>query len=397
MNIHIYNPLPYMSIPFVFLWKVLRESDTKRGRIATSIVCLILIIGGLYLLFAWNKVPTEKHFVSLERLYTKEASDSSFFVADYYLKPVTGGFYDDAFNYRESVDFDWNLFSKGHTYPRASGKEFVSCIQDIVSGEMSPKLQAICDKNNMSFDDFDYAFLLTHLYDIENLGIGKDYSTTYFVDTIIDNEHIRSLSMIEAAPQVDGEEVLNPEHFGNNVARDLKYTQYGRRFTGMLFTNKKITYPIGRSAFSPMGFGFLNKIHKLFTLHDITKTNYLISFYQSGIDSANYTIRFKEGVAFSEMNIMPTKKDMNSITFGVTNDKRYSYMNIKFYVEFLESNNIQSIRIGLLMALLALPLGLMMRNIWFLLTQTTSESHPAKNNTIQSKEDTAEAEKEAKT
>ena len=72
-------------------------------------------------------------------------------------------------------------------------------------------------------------------------------------------------------------------------------------------------------------------------------------------------------------------------------------MNIKFYVEFLESNNIQSIRIGLLMALLALPLGLMMRNIWFLLTQTTSESHPAKNNTIQSKEDTAEAEKEAKT
>lgn len=373
---NVFNPIPYMTFPFVFLWKVLRESNTKRGRIATSIVSLLLIIGGLNLLFSWYKVPTKKHFISFERIYTKDVADNCYFVADYYLRPATGGFYEDPFKYKESVRPYWLYYKKGNTFPRIVGKNSISKISDLVAGDIGQELQKECDKRNLSFDDFDYGFLLTHMYDDYTYEMGNDYSFVCSVDTVVDGSRLSSISMLKSNPNVMGLEILHKKYYGNRIM-SFDCSQYSRQYTGLLFTNKFISQPLGRDIFSHSGFGLLNKLYKFLSLHDITKANYNISFYQEGLDSVDFMIKFKEGVAFSEMNIQPTKKDMNSISFGITSEKRFSYFNINFYVEFLEANNIQMIRTGLLMALLALPIGLLMRNIWALLTQTTPPSSPS--------------------
>ena len=297
---------------------------------------------------------------------------------------MVGG-HKDPFKYNENVYFNWDNRKKGHTYPRILGHTTISKISDMIAGDAGLKLQEECDKKSISFNYFDYGFLITHMYKDFTYEKGKNYWSVFSSDTVYNENHISSIMMQNTQAEAKGLEILHKKYYSNRIMSGFDFNEYSRQYNGILLTNKHYyPQPIRRELSSHYGFEKLNKLYKFFSLHDITKANYNLTLFQDGIDSVNYTIRFKEGVAFSESNITPTKKDMNSISYGVTNDKRFSYFNINFYVEFVEANNIQTIRTGLLMALLALPFSLLARNFWALLTRAPSPSmptNPAKENT----------------
>ena len=117
-------------------------------------------------------------------------------------------------------------------------------------------------------------------------------------------------------------------------------------------------------------------------MYDLTKARYKIYLCSNAIDSVNYSIIFEEGVSFSEINVNPDHKDMNSITFRVTDNKRDFELSegINFFVEFLESSNIQNVRIGLLLAFLAFPVGIIYKNVKGLSSKTPEEPKNNKNN-----------------
>jgi hypothetical protein len=98
-----------------------------------------------------------------------------------------------------------------------------------------------------------------------------------------------------------------------------------------------------------------------------------MKFDNISIDSLHYTISFKEAVKFSNSSVEPEKTTLNSITFSEKPYKDITYKTgVNFYVEFIESSNIQNIRIILLTALLALPLGMIVKNGWAYFTSVNA-------------------------
>lgn len=381
-----YNPLPYISIPFVYLWNIIRDSDSKKSRIALSIIGALLLYFGIWLLLKWHEVPTYNHVVKIARVYSKDTLAKDYISAIYEINLSNGGILkDDSVLESDSYHFDMNAYPpirtkdtpKRITHAEKNAPFFRENpdFTEFLGEDLNKDLIDGCSKYRVALTDFDHGFYFLHLYNSDFSKI-EENDVRFEYHTRSDNE------VISVAMMGTNVRVLENTSFAQRLPFGLR--EDGMKFTrsraNLLMTNneKGLTGMTMDQSFR--GLGIWKKMLSFFRLRDLTKANYLFSFETSAIDSITYYIKFSEPVSFSEMNVEPLKKDVNTVVFKASDfhDNFALSSGVKFFVDFKESNNIQNIRVILLTALLALPLGLLLKNLWALIINTTPSKRKEK-------------------
>ena len=376
---NIYNPLPYIGIPFVYLWNIIKESDSNKSRITLSIIGALLLLLGIWLLLKWHEVPTYCHVVKIARVYSKDTLARDYISAAYEINLSSGGISTND-SVLESESIHANMYAyptvrrKGdskritHAEKRAPFFSENPDFTEFIGNDLNKDLYDGCEKHRVDMSDFDHGFYLLHLYNSDFSKIkqndvtfeyhsysGKKVSSVTMFGA--NDRYLEKTPFAQRLPFGCREENLNFSH----SRATLLLTQCENALTGMTMDH------------SIKALGIWKKLLSFARLRDLTKANYYFSFETSGIDSIAYFIRFSEPVSFSEMNVEPLRKDMNSVVFKASDfhDNFALSSGVKFFVDFKESSNTQNIRVILLTALLALPLGMLIKNLWALLINST--------------------------
>jgi len=381
-----YNPLPYISIPFVYLWNIIRDSDSKKSRITLSIIGALLLFLGIWLLIKWHEVPTYYHVVKIARVYSKDTLARDYISAAYLINLSSGGILkDDSVLESDSYHIDMTAYPsvrsndtpKRITHAEKNAPFFRENpdFTEFLGEDLNKDLIDGCSKHRVALSDFDHGFYFLHLYNSDISKIEKN--SIMFETHAYSNDEVRSVTM---------------NGVNNRILENTPFAQrlpFGLRDDGMKFTRSRASLLMTHCEkgltgmtmdHSVTALGIWKKILSFFRLKDLTKANYLFSFETSAIDSITYYIKFSEPVSFSEMNVVPLKKDMNTVVFKASDfhDNFALSSGVKFFVDFKESSNIQNIRVILLTALLALPLGLLLKNLWALIINATPSKRKEK-------------------
>ena len=390
----------HLGLTFGLIWNYIKGGKSTPSRLASIILWTMLMLAMLYILSLWLSVPTYTHYIYLDRLFSEKPSISykyetgknDYYVfADYKLSLSSGA---SAFKntqttrFRELVYFKHEKRYPVYEHEFKNRKSWASIelnshnpqvFNDVISDELSHIAQEECTKINISFSDFKYGYFFLHRYqeDISQYGIeenkinvinseldtlhkylsvSKGIEIDYRTNEIINNNFVQDKDMPNM-PKVkfDGE----VKHV------DLSNIGYGGYSAYLNTTNQQV---------------LTNVWHSLFKMYDLTKARYVLYLNSNAIDSVSYTIEFEEGVSFSDINVTPVYKDMNTLKFvGAERKSQRELANgIKFYVEYLESSNSQTIRESILLGLLTIPLTIIIKNIWMLITKRANDN-PTKN------------------
>ena len=344
----------------------------------------------LYVLSLWLSVPTYNHFIYVDRLFSERPSikyqiengKSDYYVfVDYKLSLSSGA---SAFKnsettrFRETVFFEHENFQAfEHKYKKRKSWSSMFINNDnpknfneVLSDELSQIAQEESKKSNVSFNDFKYGYFFLHRYqeDIARYGGKENVIKVTNSETDTDHKYLFESKIINITQRTNGNIGKN---FVQNkempIIPDVKYDgevqHVALNNTGLGGYNLHLR-SINQHVLS-------NLWHSLFKMYDLTKARYVLYLNSNAIDSVSYTIEFEEGVSFSDINVAPAYKDMNTLQF-IGNDRKSQLElanGVKFYIEYLESSNIQTIRESILLGLLTIPLTIIIKNIWMMITK----------------------------
>ena len=380
----------HLGLTFGIIWNYIKGGKSTPSRLVSIVLWSALMLAMLYVLSSWLSVPTYNHYIYLDRLFSErppmtyqmENRKSDYYVtADYKLSLSSGvsAFKNsETTRFRENVLFTHEKRSSAHEQMFEKRKSWASIelnnynpqkFNDILSNELSQTAQEECDKNKVSFNDFKYGYFFLHRYqeDIARYGITKEEIkvTNSEIDTL--HKYMTESKGIEINHRTNGCLVNNfvqdkdmpkmPKvKFDGEVQHvDLSNIGYGN-YSAYLYTSNQHV--------------LTNLWYSLFKMYDLTKARYVLYLNSNAVDSVVYTIEFEEGVSFSDINVSPAYKDMNTLKFIGSDFKSQRELanGIKFYIEYLESSNIQTIRESILLGMLTIPLTIIIKNIWMLIT-----------------------------
>ena len=375
-NMSYNNILNYINIPFVFLWSLLKGGDNTRKRVVKIILGGVLFYIGIWIDIQWNKVPTYYHTIDFERIYSRDSLKKNFITVNYKLK-MNGGCFSlregaDPKAFYEEIKFNYSESRKGNSYWSRNKHDEPVSFKSLTNSEIAQVLEDSCAINGVSFDFFTHGFHIVHKY-VNDLGDCELSKNRVYNDiTMPDSSKIVCIQY----SKIFKDSILRPPF------KDVVYQSYLWKtkretphniFDSYCFINTPYAPAVKRNQTTVSGV-FFYKLMNFFSLKDVSKSFYNISFTPSNIDSANYTICFDEAVKFSEMNVDVAQKDLYSVKFKSDYSNLVNYRNINFMVEYVESGNLQTIRIGFLTALLALPLSLIVKNIKLIFSSSSTDN-----------------------
>lgn len=230
-------------------------------------------------------------------------------------------------------------------------------------------------KNKIFYKDIRYGYYFLHQYqeDIAQYGIEED-------EIKVTNSEIDSLHQYLSVSK--GIEI---NHRTNEITGDFLVQDKDIPTIPKVNFSGEVEHVdlsnIGYGSYSAYLYSYdqhvlSNLWYSLFKMYDLTKARYVLYLNSNAIDSVSYTLEFEEGVSFSDINLTPDYKDMNTLRFVGADYKTQSQLanGIKFYIEYLESNNIQRIRESILLGLLTIPLTIIIKNLWLLVTNRTDNT-----------------------
>lgn len=382
-----FNPFYYIAIPFSYLWNLLKENDTKRGQLFSLFIGTILFLLGVWVLWQWNSIPNYYHELFIERLCSKDSFDFKPTSMSFQLEIDNGSGLSNTMGHdpwvsnfnrgynKMSEKFSFRTYTQLYEKKKESNYFYIKYRPYIV--DYSP----LIGKDNMTFlnnklskaginnVEFDYLFMVCHRFSKQYADFISYKEIKAIEDNNIDScRNVKSLILWGA----NSDYLLNTPCLGGRYPSYFDNRSQYNYVTGYLFAKDGVS-DVSFTAHSktvdrPK---ILNQILHFFSLRDISQAFYSFKFEDTSItiDELDYTISFKENVKFSNSSVLPEKTTLNSISFS---DRPYKDVNYKigvnFYVEFIESSNVQNIRIILLTALLALPLGMIVKNGWAYVT-----------------------------
>lgn len=357
----------HIGFSFSLIWNLIKGNDTQKSRVITAFLWLILLLGMLYVLLLWHSVPTYTHYIYLDRLYSEKPSLSyilnehkqDYFVsADYKLNLSSGA---SAFqnkktlNFYEEVKFIHELSFPMYEHSFKNKKSWSSMFiksdsikdfKDVLSPKLAEEARMECEKNKLSFTDFKYGYFFLHRYqdDISRYNISEDIIRTVNSETDSINEYLDVSKHFERKYRgkiIDDNQFVKDKYLPHFPNTHFK----GEALFVTLSNGGGISGCVSRMEHKNQN-AFNNFWWSLFRMYDLTKARYDIYLKSNAIDSIKYTIIFDEGVSFSDINVNPDYKDMNTLVYKVADFDREEELSkgIKFFVEFLESSNIQYIR-----------------------------------------------------
>lgn len=399
---NLYNPYTNVGLLLGVALNFITGEMSKTKRIILIVIGVLLTSLSLWLLLVWHSVPTYTHYIYLERLYSPRPSfkymitehKNDYYVSANYEMCLSSGasaFQNEkTIRFREEVQFIHELSYPMFESTYKNKKEWSSMFMnnrkpkkfsDVLSPKLSEQASIACAKNKLKISDFKYGYFFLHKYqdDISRYNYEKDEIRTINSETDTLNKYsgvskrfIRNYSgkILDEdlfIKEKDMPKIPNIPFKGETKSVELISNGIGFYLGGMGSENQN---------------AYSNFFYSLFQMYDLTKARYNIYLKSNAIDSINYTITFEEGVSFSDININPDYKDMNTLVYRVTDyDRQVELSNgIKFYVEFLESSNIQNVRIGLLLAFLVFPIGVIYKNVKGLFSTNSQEPKNNKKN-----------------
>lgn len=334
-------------------------------------------LGILWVFILWYSVPTYTHYIYLDRLYSErpplsyqlnEKKDDYYVSADYKLCLSSGA---AAFQNKKTIRFYENVqFTHELSYPAVEHdykdkKEWSSIwlknnepqdFSDILSPKLSEQARAECAKKGLKFADFKCGYFFLHRYQDDISRYNVEFDTVRVInseaDTLNKYARVSKHFMREYVGKISNEDLFVQEKDMPKIP-NIQFTgeskSVGLSKSGMSFFTTELS--------STHHSSFYNFWRSLFQMYDLTKAKYIIYLKSNAIDSVNYNIVFEEGVSFSDMNVNPDHKDMNSLTFKVADSRREVELSegIKFFVEFLESSNVQYLRTAFLAGIWGIP------------------------------------------
>lgn len=368
------NPIYYVSIPFAYLLGIIKESNTKRNRIFMIIMGSLLLAGGLFLLVKWHEIPSYTHYINVERIYTSDSVKDDIFCGYYNL--YLGHQKESKSNYTESYFIQKNksdsnkvgISYKDMYYKMGFNYEYED-IRDLLSGEDGKVLEKTLSENNQKLSDYNYGFRTIHAFQ-NDMNPLKDGITVFITDKRQYSDLYLEENTVGLSYTTD-----QPDSICSFFTPLDLYSLYNQKFNNayvnLLFGKNR---PVSIKSLENRHNTIASKIKRFISLNDISKAKYDFYLLNRGLDSMVYTIHYGEVVSFSQTNVKPINCTMNSISFNTDllnnyeNMKEMKYYGVNYMVEFVESGNIQTIRILILSALLALPIGMVVKNAWSLLT-----------------------------
>lgn len=398
------NRFTHLGLTFGLIWNYIKGGKSTPSRLVSIALWSTLMFSMLYVLSLWLSVPTYTHYIYLDRLFSErppmkyqiDKRKSDYYVsADYKLSLSSGvsAFKNtETTRFREMVFFTHEKRTPSFEQLLGNRKSWASIEQncynpknlnDVLSDDLSQIAQEECKKNNISFSDFKYGYFFLHRYqdDIARYGITENEIRVTNSETDTLHKYVSESKGIEINQRTNGDikkcflldkdmpNIPKVIFTGEVQHVDLSNIGYGDYNAHLYTTNQHV---------------LTNLWYSLFEMYDLTKARYVLYLNSNAVDSVSYTIEFEEGVSFSDVNVPPAYKDMNTLRF-VGNDfktQRELANGIKFYIEYLESSNIQTIRESIMLGLLTIPLTIIIKNIWMLITNRIN-NNPISNETEQ--------------
>lgn len=394
-----YSPSKYIAFPFVVLWRFIREQHTTRKRVARVIVGLATFLFGVWVMFLWCETPTFVHTVYLGTIYSKvNWRLDSRIIASYDLSLTSNG-YSSTLVPSDAGQFHENLYvSVSHDQPsryKYSTKENINDFSDIVGAKAGAMLNEKCMKEGLSFNDFNYGYIMIHKYGQDFKRITKGLKVEALNETDYDHPTPKFANMICTTTEPFsttplGEIGENHSYELKKACRDDRYLQNSYsivEFSNMLdegFWDSRLNKTV-LIAVIPECYvwrkmlEFYDGLKAFLRPTNLTKAKYTFYFISEELDSVQFNISFNEDVQFHilETSSLPIHKDFHTISFGM-NYPHIAGNNVSFYVEFLESASKQYIRLALLTLILTFPFGMITRNIMAIIYNSSpSETHVA--------------------
>ena len=390
------NKFIYLGLTFGLIWNYVRGGNSTPSRLVSIALWGTLMLVMLYVLSLWLSVPTYNHYIYLDRLFSErppvsyqmETKKSDYFVSAEYKLSLSSGV--SAFKNTETTRFRENVFfAHERSFPAfeqkyEKRKSWASMFlnhynpqnfNEVLSDEISQMAQEECKKEKISFDDFKYGYFYLHRYQEDIAQYRKTEDDIKITNSETDTVH-------KYMSESKGIKVIRRTNglIGYNFIQDkdmptMPKVKYDGEIQYVTLNNTGLG-GYGIHLHTTNQHVLTNLWYSLFKMYDLTKARYVLYFNSNAIDSVSYTIEFDEGVSFSDINVTPAYKDMNTLRFiGSDRKSQLELANgIKFYVEYLESSNIQNIREGILLGLIAFPLTFIIKNIWMLLTNRTKDT-----------------------
>lgn len=388
----------HSSFSFVAIWNLIKGNIVNRSRVVTGFLWLVLFLCIVYVLVQWHSVPTYTHYIYLDRMYSErppllyqatENKDDYYVSADYklYLSSGAAAFQNEkTIRFREELQFIHELSSPAIERHYKNRKEWSSIwlknhepkdFNDVLSPELSKQAMSECAKKGLQFSDFKCGYFYLHRYqdDISRYNAQLERVNTINSETDTVNEYAMVSKRFER-------EYLGKILEGNLFVQEKEMPNLpNAQFTGECqfvdLSNSGIAFCSSELKTTHQS-KFYNFVRSLFYMYDLTKAKYKIYLSSNAIDSVNYKIIFEEGVSFSDINVNPDHKDMNSLTFRVADGKRNFELSegIIFFVEFLESSNIQLLRVLFLGGICCVPFIKTVGKICSIFTVSNGQTPP---------------------
>jgi len=375
------NPVYYIGIPFTYLWGIIKEANTIRNRIFMIVLGMLFVIVGVVLLIKWHKIPSYTHYINVERIYSKDSVKDGCYQ----------GFYELTIDNNKNNDSrgEMDRFFVYRTYDKIKGISYknmknIRSDKEYKSNEnmLNPKDSFLFNRYfslyKLELSDFNFGFRTIHAYQNDMTPLDNEvrfhlpdvrYKNSF--DKISWNGAILSISSKKSDKYFD--------FFTSMDTAAFRGVQYDNMYATLSF-DRENTIIIDKKSDKHSNSSFFDYIEYLFSPYDVSKAKYRLYLSDCGVDTMCYTISYTDMVKFSPTSTETYKISENSISFysyisDESFDKLIMKTGVQYYVDFLEATNIQNIRIIILTALLALPMGLVVKNGWALLISTRNKTN----------------------
>lgn len=353
------------------------RTRVRGGRIKRFLVFVssfIVVLGSIWLMYRWTNIPTSTHIVYLDHPYTVDTDSNHYVEVDFCL---TSG--------------------EGFTLKDLSGRSdiFVNDIRFTQSNKKKEKNTSLPTSNDVMcinyylndsiiVDGDSLSSIFFDAHDVGNLLVVGHYYNSTHLDNFV---HYPEKEFIP--PQDDGCKIasfiINNHRFLASLPLSNKFNQklsdgkvgftskFAVDWSYILFSNIG-----GTQVFRKNSSSYREKygISELFTLNDISKSNYEFFVFTKSIDKVNIVYEANEIVDFNDIFTTNTR-DSRKISISLLGDN-YSEREglsgcrgVIFCLRNLESENVQLVRMFLLMTLCSFALGFFLKSssdyIWVII------------------------------
>lgn len=340
---------------------VIKSKKQKRKKWEKYTLLILSLVGFVFFFYVYNQwqiIPTKKEQFQIEQLSASPKDSVISFVATVSLNENKGVYF-----YSQSPqDYGTGAKAIGSISFSVSPKENKDghCVlrkkklSDLIDEKLYNRVQDTFNSNHLVINDFSGIFYLRRLSSTKEtplrLSIKNVGNNNIAIDHVNDGKVIIDTNII---PILWGESIQDyMEKLGYKTIQEsliIKYDDYDK--TSASGTSKRGVF---------LSSQLINKIRLFFKSEDVSKAYYKVSVHSNTMKDVVLILDFSGAIKIiKDVNYSMNNEGMTSVTIrgnGTTT----------FFIEFMDLQNMQTIRLFIIAALMTLCITTFIKTIWSL-------------------------------